>query len=181
MLGGGPAGVGSSADRFTVTGVAYVLPGPGCAGSSVAVVTGASVSSPDGAAIVNETDLGASMLPAASDERNSTVYAPGAVNCGLFAGSYGTQSTAAIVGAAKPLNGPEVLTWYSVSATPDVASAPVNVSVTGPVPASVAVVVGAVASTLTVTALAVSALPAMSVERYSTVWVPSPPTLNGAL
>jgi hypothetical protein len=157
------------------------LPAPGCAGSSVAVVTGASVSSPDGGAIVNVTDFGASMLPAASDERNSTVYAPGAVNRGLLAGSYGTQSTAAIVGAAKPLNGPDVLTWYSVRTTPEVASAPVSVSVTGPVPSSAAVVVGAVASILTVADFAVSALPAASVERYSTVCVPSPETLNGAL
>ena len=74
-----------------------------------------------------------------------------------------------------------MLTWYSVRATPEVASAPVSVSVTGPVPSVAAVVDGAVASTLTVTDFADSALPALSVERYSTVCVPSPPTLNGAL
>ena len=64
----------------------------------------------------------------------------------------------------------------------------VSVSRTGPVyrPAgeagsSAAVVAGAVASSLTVTDFAASALPALSIERYSTVCVPSPGTLNGAL
>ena len=79
------------------------------------------------------------------------------------------------------------MTRYSVSATPEVASAASSVSVTGPGcgPApdgSVeAVVVGAVASSLTVTDFAVSALPALSVERYSIVCVPSVVTAIGAV
>ena len=40
---------------------------------------------------------------------------------------------------------------------------------------------GAVASSLTVADFAVSALPALSVERYSIVWVPSAVTATGAV
>ena len=100
-------------------------PGPGCAGSSVPVVTGA-VASPVGAPIVNVTVLAASTLPATSVDRYSTEYAPAAVNAGLLAGSYVTHSAAAASSRAAPNapNGLAVLTWYSVSATPDVASAP---------------------------------------------------------
>ena len=160
-------------------------PGPGCAGASVPVVTGASVSFVF-ATIENATDFVASTLPALSVERYSTVYAPGAVNEGRFAASYVIHSAAAIRGAANPLNAPEALTWYSVSATPDVASAADSDSRTGPVygpeaGSSAAVLAGAVASSLTVTDFVASVLPALSTERYSTVWVPSPGTLNGAL
>ena len=73
------------------------------------------------------------------------------------------------------------LTRYSVSATPEVASAAVSVSVTGPVPAAAAVVAGAVASSLTVADFAASVLPALSSERYSTVCSPSAATRTGAL
>ena len=42
-------------------------------------------------------------------------------------------------------------------------------------------VVGAVASIFTGTAFGVSVLPALSRERYSTTWLPSSATVNGAL
>ena len=75
------------------------------------------------------------------------------------------------------------MTRYSVSATPDVASVASSVSVAGPVPvwATECVVTGAVASSLTATDFAVSALPALSVERYSTVCVPSAVIAIGAV
>ena len=58
-----------------------------------------------------------------------------------------------------------------------------SVSVAGPAPvwATEAAVVGAVASSLTVADFAVSALPALSVERYSTTWVPSAVIATGAV
>jgi hypothetical protein len=58
---------------------------------------------------------------------------PGAENVGLLAGSYVTYASAAfwILGAPKAPNGLAALTWYSILAMPEVASAPVSVSVTG--------------------------------------------------
>src|SRR3954447_7034264 len=44
VLAAGPAGLGSVAENFTVTGAEYVRSGPGVAGWSVPVVTGASLS-----------------------------------------------------------------------------------------------------------------------------------------
>ena len=72
FAGAVPPAVGSVAENFTVTGVAYVRPAPGELGSSVPVVTGASVSL-FGAVIVNATVLMASTLPALSVERYSIV------------------------------------------------------------------------------------------------------------
>ena len=67
VFGAGPAGAGSSADRLTLTAVAYVWPGPGCAGiergggdRGVVVRVGR---------IENAIDLAVSTLPAASVER----------------------------------------------------------------------------------------------------------------
>ena len=71
-----------------------------------------------------------------------------------------------------------------MSATPEAASVPSSVSVTGPGAGQgdgVAVVAGAVASSLTATDFAVSALPALSVERYSIVCWPSAVTRIGAV
>src|SRR3954469_8866881 len=65
VLAAGPPADGSSAENLTVTGPVYVLPGPGAAGFSVEVVTGARWSL-FCARIVNVTVLAVSTLPAAS-------------------------------------------------------------------------------------------------------------------
>ncbi len=71
--------------------------------------------------------------------------------------------------------------WYSMLATPEVASVAVRVTVLVASPVTAPDTVGATVSILTVCDLIVSTLPAESVERYSIRRLPSPVTETAAV
>src|SRR4051794_33304846 len=118
-------------------------------------------------------DFVASRFPAVSVDAYCTVWLP---------------SVLIVNGAVYVCQEPPSIA-YCVEATPDVASAPVSVTVTGTrhqpalpgvVHGADAVVVGAVVSTVNVDE-PVCWLPALSVARNCTVCEPSPLTTNGAV
>src|SRR6478735_1321973 len=145
-------------------------------GSVRTVVTGAVVSA-GGPSTVNVRDCSSSTLPASSVERYPTVCSPS-----------GTSTAPSYVVQAPPLM------RYSVDATPEPSSSAASAKL-GAVtyqpcsPSAVAgcqvrVVLGAspsAASTTTSRLVAASSLPATSVERNSTVWVPGSVITNGAV